>query len=56
MTTMANKRIHTNRRSAFQFRCSESFGRWIRRQRPFPAAVGDPYRYAISLGIILKSR
>ena len=35
------KRMHTNRRPAFQFRCSGFFGRWIRSQRPSPAAVGD---------------
>jgi hypothetical protein len=41
-----NQRMHTNRRPALQFRCSGFFGRWIRCQRPFPAAVGDPYRSA----------
>ena len=41
---MPNHRMHTNRRPAFQFRYSGFFGRWIRSQRPFPAAVGDPCR------------
>ena len=36
-----NKRIHTNRRPALQFRRSGFFGRWIHSHRPFPASVGD---------------
>jgi hypothetical protein len=42
-----NQRMHANRRPAFQFRRSGFFGRWIRCQCPFPAAVGDPLRYAV---------
>jgi hypothetical protein len=41
-----NQRMHANRRPAFQFRRSGFFGRWIRCQCPFPAAVGDPLRSA----------
>jgi len=37
---MPNKPMHTNRRQAFQFRCSGFFGRWIRSRCPSPAAVG----------------
>jgi hypothetical protein len=43
-STASNHRMHTNRRPAFQFRCSGFFGRWIHCQRPFTAAVGDPLR------------
>ncbi len=39
-----NKRMHTNRRPALQLERSGFFGRWIRCQRPSPAAVGDPWR------------
>jgi len=41
-----NNRMHTNRRSAFQFRCSGFIRRWIGCQRPLTAAVGDPCRSA----------
>jgi hypothetical protein len=41
-----NNRMHTNLRPAFQFRCHGFFGRWIVCQRPFPAAVGGPVRWA----------
>lgn len=45
MTNKApNKRMHANRRQALQFGYSGFFGRWIRSQCPFPAAVGDPFR------------
>jgi len=47
MNERPNKRMHTNRRPAFQFRCSKFLGRWIGCQRPFPAAVGDPDRSAV---------
>ena len=39
-----NKRMHANRRPAFQFRCSGFSERWICCERTFPAAVGDPVR------------
>ena len=42
----SNNRMRTNRRPALQFRCSGFFGRWIRRQHPRPAAVGE-----LSVGI-----
>jgi hypothetical protein len=41
-----NKWIHTNRRPAFRFERAGFFARWIRSQREFPAAVGDPSRSA----------
>jgi hypothetical protein len=41
-----NRRMHTNRGPAFRFRCCGSFGRWIGCQRAFPAAIGDPLRWA----------
>jgi hypothetical protein len=40
----ANNRMPTNRRPALQFRRAGLLGRWIGCQRPFPAAVGDPWR------------
>jgi hypothetical protein len=40
-----NKTMQTNRRQAFQFKCSGLFGCWSRCQRPFPAAVGDLRRW-----------
>jgi hypothetical protein len=36
-----NPSLHTNRRPAFRTR--RVVERWIRCQRPFPAAVGEPY-------------
>ncbi len=36
-----NNRMHTSRRLALRFRVSGLFGRWIRCQRPLPAAVGE---------------
>ena len=42
---LPNKRMHTNRRQALQFRNAGFFGRWIRCQRSSPAAVSDPCRY-----------
>jgi hypothetical protein len=48
MKEWPNNWMHTNRRQAFQFGCSEFFGRWICGQRPVPAAVGEPERYAPS--------
>jgi hypothetical protein len=41
-----------NCRPALQFRCAGFFGRCIRWQRPFPAAVGEFYRYAHSAYIM----
>lgn len=41
-TMPPNKRMHTNRRPALQVGCAAFSGRWIRCQRPLPAAVGDP--------------
>jgi len=52
MTNPPNKSMHTNRRQAFQFRCSGFFGRWIRSQCPFPAAVGDFHHYAMRTFLI----
>lgn len=46
--TRPNKRMHTSRRPALQFHCSGFFGRWIRNQRPVPAAVDDPCRSAFN--------
>jgi hypothetical protein len=42
---IAPKPMHTNRRQAFQFRCSGFIKRWIRCQRPSPAAIGDLHRW-----------
>jgi hypothetical protein len=38
---MPNHRMHTNRRPAPPFRMPRMIGRWICRQPPFPAAVGE---------------
>jgi hypothetical protein len=40
----ANQITAPNCRPASQFRCAEFFGRCIRWQRPFPAAVGEFWR------------
>jgi hypothetical protein len=42
----ANQITAPNCRPALQFRCAGFFGRWVRCQRPFPAAVGEFYRWA----------
>jgi hypothetical protein len=56
MRRNANNRIHTNRRPAFRFARVGFFARWIRSQRPFPAAVGDPLRWLKAAPIAYESR
>ena len=43
-TNGPNKRMHRTAAPRFGFVCAGFLGRWIRSQRPFPAAVGDPCR------------
>jgi hypothetical protein len=41
---VGQKYVAPNRRHALPFRCAKFLGRWIRCQRPFPAAVGELLR------------
>lgn len=41
MKLLPNKSLHTNHRPAFRGRARRFIGRWIRCQRPLPAAVGE---------------
>ena len=46
--TLADKLAHPDRPRLVFGRASGFFGRWIRCQRPFPAAAGDDFVLAIS--------
>ena len=48
--------MHTNRCTALQFGRAGSLGRWLRYQRPSPAAVGGPWRSAAEDNMQYKAK